>query len=158
MPSTIGPQNSRRLTDSARHYSDMARLLGHPHAGVMLADNTLCARVVEWRKSGVCASVGSIRPRKAGDMPIATSRSQAGRVGARLWPQTVAKCTSRTFGAKLRASLDGQKDPLIGIAQSDQSPNPPGRPYRRSMPNAWTRRLKTMCKVRPAEARAFIQA
>jgi hypothetical protein len=33
----------------ARHYSDMARLLGHPRAGVMLADHTLCARVVEWK-------------------------------------------------------------------------------------------------------------
>ncbi len=33
----------------ARHYSDMARLLGHAHAKAMLADRALCARVVEWK-------------------------------------------------------------------------------------------------------------
>lgn len=33
----------------ARHYCDMARLLGHPDAATMLADRTLCARVVEWK-------------------------------------------------------------------------------------------------------------
>lgn len=38
----------------ARHYSNIARLLGHCDAGVMLADHALCARVVE-RKSRVFA-------------------------------------------------------------------------------------------------------
>jgi hypothetical protein len=33
----------------ARHYADMARLLAHSSADVMLADHTLCARVVEWK-------------------------------------------------------------------------------------------------------------
>jgi Nucleotidyl transferase AbiEii toxin, Type IV TA system len=33
----------------ARHYSDMARLLGHANAEAMLADHALCARVVEWK-------------------------------------------------------------------------------------------------------------
>ena len=33
----------------ARHYADMARLLQHPQAGVMLADHALCARVVAWK-------------------------------------------------------------------------------------------------------------
>ena len=33
----------------ARHYSDMARLLGHPDAPAMLEDHALCARVVEWK-------------------------------------------------------------------------------------------------------------
>ena len=33
----------------ARHYSDMARLLGHANARAMLADHVLCARVVEWK-------------------------------------------------------------------------------------------------------------
>jgi Nucleotidyl transferase AbiEii toxin, Type IV TA system len=33
----------------ARHYSDMARLLEHVSAAVMLEDHALCARVVEWK-------------------------------------------------------------------------------------------------------------
>ena len=33
----------------ARHYSDMARLLGHAGAKAMLADRALCARVVAWK-------------------------------------------------------------------------------------------------------------
>lgn len=33
----------------ARHYSDMARLLGHAGAKAMLADHALCARVVAWK-------------------------------------------------------------------------------------------------------------
>ena len=33
----------------ARHYSDMARLLGHADAKAMLADHALCARVVAWK-------------------------------------------------------------------------------------------------------------
>ena len=33
----------------ARHYSDMARLLGHAGAKAMLADHVLCARVVAWK-------------------------------------------------------------------------------------------------------------
>ena len=33
----------------ARHYSDMARLLGHASAKAMLADRALCARVVAWK-------------------------------------------------------------------------------------------------------------
>jgi hypothetical protein len=33
----------------ARHYSDMARLLGHPDGPAMLGDHALCARVVEWK-------------------------------------------------------------------------------------------------------------
>jgi Nucleotidyl transferase AbiEii toxin, Type IV TA system len=33
----------------ARHYSDMARLLEHATAAAMLADDALCARVVEWK-------------------------------------------------------------------------------------------------------------
>lgn len=33
----------------ARHYSDMARLLGHLNAQAMLEDHALCARVVEWK-------------------------------------------------------------------------------------------------------------
>ena len=33
----------------ARHYSDMARLLQHPQAAAMLADEALCARVVRWK-------------------------------------------------------------------------------------------------------------
>ncbi|MCC7040609.1 MAG: nucleotidyl transferase AbiEii/AbiGii toxin family protein [Burkholderiales bacterium] len=33
----------------ARHYADMARLLMHPDAAAMLADRTLCARVVDWK-------------------------------------------------------------------------------------------------------------
>ncbi len=33
----------------ARHYSDMARLLGHASATAMLADHALCAKVVEWK-------------------------------------------------------------------------------------------------------------
>lgn len=33
----------------ARHYSDMARLLGHANAAAMLADHVLCARVVAWK-------------------------------------------------------------------------------------------------------------
>lgn len=33
----------------ARHYSDMARLLEHRNGNAMLAEHTLCARVVEWK-------------------------------------------------------------------------------------------------------------
>lgn len=33
----------------APHYSDMARLLARADAQAMLADHTLCARVVEWK-------------------------------------------------------------------------------------------------------------
>jgi Nucleotidyl transferase AbiEii toxin, Type IV TA system len=33
----------------ARHYYDMARLLAHPDADTMLADDALCGRVVEWK-------------------------------------------------------------------------------------------------------------
>ena len=33
----------------ARHYSDMARLLGHASAKTMLSDHALCARVVAWK-------------------------------------------------------------------------------------------------------------
>lgn len=33
----------------ARHYSDMARLLGHPQGAAMLADHEQCARVVDWK-------------------------------------------------------------------------------------------------------------
>lgn len=39
----------------ARHYADLARLLGHPQAAEFLADKVLCARVVAW-KSRVFAS------------------------------------------------------------------------------------------------------
>lgn len=33
----------------ARHYADMARLLQHPQAAAMLADQALCTRVVAWK-------------------------------------------------------------------------------------------------------------
>ena len=33
----------------ARHYADMERLLRHPDAAAMLADQALCERVVEWK-------------------------------------------------------------------------------------------------------------
>jgi hypothetical protein len=33
----------------SRHYSDMERLLRHPDAAMMLANDALCARVVEWK-------------------------------------------------------------------------------------------------------------
>jgi Nucleotidyl transferase AbiEii toxin, Type IV TA system len=33
----------------ARHYFDMAKLLGHPQAAQYLADQTQCARVVSWK-------------------------------------------------------------------------------------------------------------
>lgn len=33
----------------ARHYADMARLLQHADAAVMLTDHALCARVVAWK-------------------------------------------------------------------------------------------------------------
>jgi len=33
----------------ARHYADMERLLRHPDATAMLADHSLCARVVDWK-------------------------------------------------------------------------------------------------------------
>jgi hypothetical protein len=33
----------------ARHYSDMARLLGHPDGATFLANDALCARVVDWK-------------------------------------------------------------------------------------------------------------
>lgn len=39
----------------ARHYADLAQLLGHPQAAELLADKVLCARVVAW-KSRVFAS------------------------------------------------------------------------------------------------------
>ena len=33
----------------ARHYADLARLLGHPQAAAFLADRVLCERVVAWK-------------------------------------------------------------------------------------------------------------
>ena len=43
------PQDLAMPDRYARHYSDMSRLLGHANAAPMLADHTLCARVVEWK-------------------------------------------------------------------------------------------------------------
>jgi Nucleotidyl transferase AbiEii toxin, Type IV TA system len=43
------PEDQATPDRYARHYSDMARLLGQESAGAMLADHALCARVVEWK-------------------------------------------------------------------------------------------------------------
>lgn len=43
------PANQPMPDRYARHYADVARLLQHPQAAVMLADQGLCARVVEWK-------------------------------------------------------------------------------------------------------------
>jgi Nucleotidyl transferase AbiEii toxin, Type IV TA system len=43
------PEDQATPDRYARHYSDMARLLGQASAGAMLADHALCARVVDWK-------------------------------------------------------------------------------------------------------------
>jgi hypothetical protein len=43
------PEDQATPDRYARHYSDMARLLGQESAGAMLADYATCARVVEWK-------------------------------------------------------------------------------------------------------------
>lgn len=43
------PAESPTPTRYARHYFDMAKLLGHPHAAEYLADKTQCQRVVDWK-------------------------------------------------------------------------------------------------------------
>jgi hypothetical protein len=43
------PVESPTPTRYARHYFDMAKLLGHPHAARYLADKAQCQRVVDWK-------------------------------------------------------------------------------------------------------------
>ena len=43
------PAESPTPTRYARHYFDMAKLLGHPHAVQYLADKAQCQRVVDWK-------------------------------------------------------------------------------------------------------------
>ena len=43
------PEDSPTPNRYARHYFDMVKLLGHPHAAQYLADKTQCQRVVDWK-------------------------------------------------------------------------------------------------------------
>lgn len=43
------PENSPTPSRYARHYFDMVKLLGHPHAAQYLADKAQCQRVVDWK-------------------------------------------------------------------------------------------------------------
>ena len=43
------PAESPTPTRYARHYFDMAKLLGHPNAAQYLADKAQCQRVVDWK-------------------------------------------------------------------------------------------------------------
>lgn len=43
------PAESPTPTRYARHYFDMVKLLGHPHAAQYLADKAQCQRVVDWK-------------------------------------------------------------------------------------------------------------
>jgi hypothetical protein len=43
------PEGSLTPTRYARHYFDMAKLLGHPNASTYLADKAQCLRVVDWK-------------------------------------------------------------------------------------------------------------
>lgn len=43
------PANEPMPDRYARHYSDVARLLEHPEAVMLLADSALCARVADWK-------------------------------------------------------------------------------------------------------------
>jgi Nucleotidyl transferase AbiEii toxin, Type IV TA system len=43
------PEASPTPTRYARHYFDMAKLLGHPNAALYLAEKSQCQRVVDWK-------------------------------------------------------------------------------------------------------------